>query len=132
MSRPKLSSLSPQLQERIRQASKNDPLPRVDSKWLSHALAKRTVPPALVRVDQGAQRSAAGGAARPHVSFTLYRCGTLLDWDQKYSSVKWVLDALVEERLLPGDREEDITGEVRQIRVAHRAEQKTVLTISYP
>jgi len=99
---------------------------------VSNPVSKQAVPPALVRSDQGAQGSASGGTARPHVSIVLYRCGTQLDTDQKYASVKWILDALVECGQLPGDKEGDITLEVSQERVAHRKEEKTVVEITTP
>jgi len=71
------------------------------------------------------------GARRPHVCFTLCRC-SLLDWDAKYGVLKDLLDGLVIAQLLPGDREDQITGECNQIKAKSRKDEKTIITITYP
>ena len=70
-------------------------------------------------------------ARRPHVCFTLCRI-KLLDVDAKYGSIKDLLDSLQYARLIQGDREDQITLEVRQEKVAHRCEEKTVIELEYP
>jgi hypothetical protein len=70
----------------------------------------------------------ASGARLPHCCITQCRV-KLLDVDAKWSAVKDLLDALVACGALPGDRENQITLEVRQIRVAHFKEEKTIVEI---
>ena len=70
-------------------------------------------------------------ARRPHVCFTLCRT-KLLDVDAKYGSIKDLLDSLQYAGLIHGDREDQITLEVKQEKVAHRSEEKTVIEIEYP
>ena len=62
----------------------------------------------------------------PHVRFTLLRV-RLLDVDAKYASVKDLLDGLAHAGLISGDKEGEITLEVVQEKVAHFAEEKTVI-----
>lgn len=70
----------------------------------------------------------ASGARRPHVRFTLCRV-KLLDVDAKYGSVKDLLDGLQYAGLIHGDREDQITLEVNQVKVAHYSEEKTMIEI---
>jgi hypothetical protein len=73
----------------------------------------------------------ASGARRPIVGFTLFRVN-LLDWEAKYGSVKDLLDGLRFAGLIRGDREDQIDPQsyVRQVKVAHRCEEKTVIEIT--
>ena len=73
----------------------------------------------------------AQSARRPHVCFTLCR-SRLLDWDAKYGVLKDLLDGLVIAGLIPGDREDQITGECKQVKVKSRKEEKTVIQITFP
>jgi hypothetical protein len=73
----------------------------------------------------------ASGTGRPRVCFSLLRT-RLLDTDAKYGSVKDVLDGLAYAGLIPGDREDQITLEVQQVKVAHRKDESTVIQITYP
>ena len=68
---------------------------------------------------------------RPHVCFTLCRT-KLLDVDAKYGSIKDLLDSLQYAGLVSGDREDQITLEVQQEKVAHRSEERTEIIIEYP
>lgn len=80
---------------------------------------------------EAACKGKAQGARRPHVCFTLCR-SRLLDWDAKYGVLKDLLDGLVIAQLLPGDREDQITGECHQVKVKSRKEEKTVIQITFP
>jgi hypothetical protein len=73
----------------------------------------------------------APGTERPHVCFTLRRV-RLLDVDGKYSSIKDALDALCYSGALPGDREDQITLEVRQEKVKSFKDEETIITIDIP
>lgn len=66
----------------------------------------------------------------PRVRFTLCRV-RLLDVDAKFSSVKDTLDCLAVCGLIPGDREGEITLEVRQLKVSKYCEEKTLIQIVY-
>ncbi|HEX2900802.1 MAG TPA: hypothetical protein VHS96_13860 [Bacteroidia bacterium] len=68
---------------------------------------------------------------RPKIHFTLYRVA-LLDPDNKWASVKFLLDAMRYAGLIPNDRECDIEMIVTQQKVAHRAEEGTGVEILYP
>ena len=68
------------------------------------------------------------GVRRPAVRFTLYRL-RLLDRDNYAGSAKDLLDGLRHAALIPGDSEAEIDLEVEQVKVAHRSEQKTVISI---
>jgi hypothetical protein len=82
---------------------------------------------ALDRHHEGEAQS----AGRPHVCFTLCRV-RLLDVDAKYGSVKDLLDGCAYAGLVVGDREDQITLEVRQEKVSHYEDEKTVIQITYP
>ena len=71
------------------------------------------------------------GARVPHVCFTLCRT-RLLDVDAKYGSIKDLLDGLQYAGLISGDREGEITLEVNQVKVSHRSEEKTLISIELP
>jgi len=81
--------------------------------------------PALGAADEGKAQS----TRRPHVCFTLCRV-KLLDWDAKYGVLKDLLDGLVIANLLPGDREDQITGECKQVRVSSYKNEKTIIEIT--
>ena len=70
-------------------------------------------------------------SGRPCVVFTLHRV-QLLDTDAKHGSCKDLLDGLAYAGLIPGDREDQITLDVRQEKVAGYKEEKTVIEITYP
>lgn len=84
--------------------------------------------PALVEAAQDESGSAFGFAPSHRVSFTLKRVH-LLDKDNSYSAVKYCLDALRHEGLIPDDTNDDIDLNVRQERVAHFAEEGTQILI---
>lgn len=73
----------------------------------------------------------APGTGRPAVCFTLRRV-RLLDTDAKHGSCKDLLDGLQYAGLIRGDREDQITLEVTQEKVAHRKDEETVIKIQYP
>lgn len=85
---------------------------------------------ALDRDPQAQGGRAATAAPRPHVHFHLHRV-QLLDRDNKYASVKLVLDAIRYAGLIHDDTEQDIDLTVTQTRVANYAEQGTGVVISY-
>lgn len=68
---------------------------------------------------------------RPKIHFTLYRVA-LLDPDNKWASVKFLLDAMRYAGLIPNDRECDIEMIVTQQKVAHRHLEGTRVEILYP
>ena len=70
-------------------------------------------------------RGEAQGSRLLHVCFTLHR-EQLLDVDAKYSSTKDLLDFLATCGIIPGDREDQITLEVNQIK---SKDEKTVIEI---
>jgi hypothetical protein len=70
----------------------------------------------------------AQGSSCVPVCFTLYRI-RLLDVDAKYSSVKDLLDCLVNSGFLAGDKEGQVTLEVRQVKVKTRAGERTEIEI---
>lgn len=73
----------------------------------------------------------APSAGRPHVCFILRRV-KLLDVDAKYGSTKDLLDGLTIAKIIPGDREDQITLEVRQEKVGHYKDEETVIEITQP
>lgn len=75
--------------------------------------------------------SESGPKQRPQVHFTLYRVA-LLDPDNKWASVKFLLDAMRYAQLIPNDRECDIELIVTQQKVAHRHLEGTGVEILYP
>lgn len=81
----------------------------------------------LDRTDAGAPQ----GARLPHVCFVLRRV-KLLDVDAKWGSVKDLLDGIVIAKLVDGDREDQITLEVRQETVAHYADEETIIEVTTP
>lgn len=68
---------------------------------------------------------------RPRVHFTLKRVA-LLDPDNKWASVKFILDAMRYAGLIPNDRECDIELIVTQVRVASFNLEGTGVEINYP
>jgi|SRR5215469_6050528 len=67
----------------------------------------------------------------PRVSFVFYRC-RLLDVDGFRGGEKDLLDGLVKACLLPGDKVGEITLDPpRQVKVDHRNQEETVITIRY-
>ncbi len=85
------------------------------------------------------KRPALGGEAsrevksdeRPIVGIKCFRV-RLLDKENLYGSTKCLTDCLREVGLIPGDSEKEIDLQVSQEKVAHRNEQRTKLTITYP
>lgn len=84
--------------------------------------------PALVQAPQDEGRSKTVSSPRYRVSFLLKRV-SLLDGDNKYGAVKYVLDALRYEGLIPDDKESDIDLNVKQLRVPHYIEEGTEISI---
>lgn len=76
----------------------------------------------------GADEGEAQGAARTIVRITSHRV-RLLDKDNLYRGAKALLDALRYAGAIRGDSEIDIDYQARQIKVAHRCEEKTVIEI---
>lgn len=72
------------------------------------------------------------GAIRPVVLITSFRCGTPLDATNLRGGVKALEDQLVESGLIPDDSEEAADIQVKQVRVLHRFEERTEITIEYP
>lgn len=70
-------------------------------------------------------------ARRPHVHFYLHRV-QLLDGDNKYASIKPLLDALRHASLIANDRERDIDLAVTQEKVGHYSGEGTGIVITYP
>lgn len=56
----------------------------------------------------------------------------LLDVDAKWGSVKDLLDGLCYAGLIPGDREGQITLEVRQQKVSSYTGEKTIIELELP
>jgi hypothetical protein len=65
------------------------------------------------------------------VSFTIFRIRPL-DEDNAFGSVKSCVDLLVGSGLLPSDSPETLKIEVEQAKVAHRKDQRTEITITWP
>jgi len=84
-------------------------------------------PEKLVRGSQGK----AQGSGRVALVFTLRRV-RLLDPCAKYGSCKALIDGLRYAGILYDDREEDITLEVNQEKVAHFKDEETIIRITYP
>lgn len=83
--------------------------------------------PALVEAISGTTES----SARPTVRFVFYR-QRLLDRESAWAGTKDLLDGLRYAALIQNDAEKDIELQVEQVKVDHRAEQKTVVIITYP
>jgi hypothetical protein len=85
---------------------------------------QRQRPQELVRCDEGKAQS----TRCVPVCFTLYRL-RLLDVDAKYASVKDLLDCLVSAGFVAGDKEGQVSLEVRQEKVKTKAEEKTLIEL---
>ena len=79
----------------------------------------------------GGNEAQARSAGRIALRFTLRRV-RLLDPCAKYGSCKALIDGLRYAGILHNDREEDITLEVQQEKVAHYNEEKTLIRIDIP
>jgi len=77
----------------------------------------------------GDNEGKAPSARVPHVCFTLRRV-RLLDIDAKFGSIKDLLDGLQYAGLIRGDREGEITLDVRQEKVSHYHEEETEIEIT--
>ncbi len=80
---------------------------------------------------EGDHAQKAQGTGRTALRFTLRRV-RLLDPCAKYGSCKALIDGLRYAGLIHNDREEDITLEVTQEKVAHYAQEETLISITYP
>lgn len=71
------------------------------------------------------------GSSKPshRITITMYRCGKLLDTDNKWIAPKALLDGLIAAFELPGDSESQIDYRVEQIRVKTRKEIGTEILI---
>lgn len=69
------------------------------------------------------------GAGQPHVCFTLRR-KQLLDVDAKYASIKDLLDGLAIARIIRGDKEGQITLEVKQEKTRKGEQEQTIIEIT--
>ena len=83
--------------------------------------------PALGGADAGTEK----GSTRAVVRIRSWRT-KLLDKDNLYRGCKALLDSLRYACLIPGDSESEIDYEARQIKVAHRWEEKTVIELDLP
>lgn len=99
-----------------------DPLRR-----LPHPEPQRHQAPAL----GGAGEGEAPGDGRAVVRFVGYRVRPL-DPDNFAGSVKDLLDGLRHAGLIPGDEPWRIRLETEQVRVRTKAEEKTVIAVTYP
>lgn len=86
---------------------------------------------ALVEPTQAQGGGTGSAPSRIRVVFTLYRVA-LLDPDNKWASVKWLLDALRYADLIPNDRERDIELVVDQVRVRSYLHEGTKIDLTYP
>jgi len=94
---------------------------------LSSTKPKRGTENEMVGVEKGKAES----MVVPKVSFTFYRC-RLLDVDGFRGGEKDLLDGLVKSGLLPGDEVGKIELDPpQQIKVTHRYQEETVITIRY-
>lgn len=82
---------------------------------------------ALERKVAGTQHS----HARIIVRYRLCRC-RCLDPDNSYAATKTLTDLLCRSGLIPGDDPQKIRLEVEQEKVAHRKDQRTEITITWP
>jgi hypothetical protein len=73
----------------------------------------------------------AQGAGCPAVRFTLRKCRPF-DVDGKYTAIKDLLDGLQYAGLIRGDKEGEVSLEVVQETVKTKAEEETLITITYP
>ena len=94
---------------------------------VSHAEPERDEAPALGRAAQGKEES----LPRVTVRFIGYRVRPL-DPDNFAGSCKDLLDGLRHASLLAGDEPWRINYETSQVRVAHYAQEKTEIEITYP
>ena len=67
-------------------------------------------------------------ATRPVVRIISHRV-RLLDLDNLYRGAKATLDSLSISRLIPGDREDQIDYQARQVKVQHRKDECTVIEL---
>jgi hypothetical protein len=96
-----------------------------DPRQVPPKVEKRRAPDALAKVAEG--ETASMGC--PVVSFTFYRT-RLVDVDAL--NPKDLIDGLCKAGLLPGDKVgETILAASEQIKVDHRSEEETVITIRY-
>lgn len=79
----------------------------------------------------GAKEGEGNSMGRIDVGFTLQRT-RLLDPDNAVGSIKDLLDGCRRAKLIPEDNPEVIALSVSQERVKTRAEEKTIITITYP
>lgn len=85
---------------------------------------QQRAPDALDPVAQGEEQS----KARPVVRFTFYRV-RLVDTDARAHGAKDLLDGLAEAGLIPGDREDQIEFDARQVKVSSRKQEGTEIEI---
>lgn len=97
---------------------------------ISVAITKPDLGKALERDAPAPGGRAPAAPSRPHVHFYLHRV-RLLDTDNKYASVKPLLDALRHSGLIRDDRDSDITLAVTQYRVGHYHQEGTGVAITY-
>ncbi len=85
--------------------------------------SRATLEPSVDRKEKGNDRIS--------LCYVLYRI-RLLDPDALHNATKVCTDCLQQIGLIPGDGPNDIILSVTQVKVAHRNEQRTKLTITYP
>jgi hypothetical protein len=91
------------------------------------AKLERATRSALERKMEGTQH----GHARLVVRYRLCRCRSL-DPDNAFAATKTLTDLLCRAGLIPGDDPQKIRLEVEQEKVAHRKDQRTEITITWP
>lgn len=88
---------------------------------------ERGTPDALDEVVPGEETR----QTRPIVRFIFYRT-RLLDADARAHGCKDMLDGLVEAGFIPGDREEEIDFDAKQIKVSYKKDERTEIEITLP
>jgi len=125
MPRPTLTELNELVLSRSGYAiARNSPL----ASGLPLPIPEQARGPALVEAPQNEVRSAGCTSPGYRVSFILRRV-RLLDPDNKYAAVKYILDGLRKEGIIPDDTEADIDLNVRQERVSHFHDEGTAIDI---
>ena len=95
-----------------------------------HTQSQPDLSPALDSLPPAEERGPCPTPQRPRVEIFLHRV-KLLDTDNKWGSVKPILDALREAGLIPDDKESDIELVVTQSRVKSYDKEGTGLRITY-
>lgn len=95
-----------------------------------HPEPKQDAGRALERFAEEEGGSVPASARRPNVHIALHRV-RLLDRDNKWASVKFLVDGLCKAGLIKDDSEQDIDLRVTQTKVDHYAQEGTGVVITY-